>query len=199
VRRALSELRVARTTRGVSLRTLSAELGLSKSQLDRIERATTRDVGVIRLAEIASLLGYELALTLHPVGDAIRDKGHEALLRRFRARLPAASRIAREVPFPNAGDPRHWDLIVRLGAQRVGVEAETRIRDMQELVRRMRGRERNGGVDEVVLVLSDSGHNRRLVAELRAALGPTYVTPPRALLGRLQRGEPLPGCGVILV
>lgn len=185
--------------RGVSLRALGAELRLSKSQLSRIEGAATADIGVVRLAEMASALGLELAVTLHPTGDGLRDKGHQALIGRFRALLPARTRVAREVPFPNLGDPRHWDLLLRLGDQRVRVEAETRIRDVQELVRRMRGRERDGGTDAILLALSDSAHNRRLVTELREALGPGYGTSARMLLAALRGGQPLPGSGVVLL
>lgn len=97
------------------------------------------------------------------------------------------------------GDPRVWDLLLRLADQVVGAEAETRIRDVQALVRRMRARQRDGGTDEVLLILSDSAVNRRLVGELREALGDDFATPPRALLAALREGRPLPGSGVILL
>jgi len=105
-----------------------------------------------------------------------------------------------EAPFPTLGDLRSWDLLIRLGSvHRVGVEAETRLRDIQELVRRIRQRELHGGVDHILIVLSDSQHNRRFADELRAALGPTYRCQPTDLLLALKAGQPLPGYGVILV
>jgi HTH-type transcriptional regulator / antitoxin HipB len=195
-RRVLSELREARMVRGVTQTRVARELGMSQPQLWRIENSTRR-ADLVRLSELAAVLGYELAVTLHPVGDAIRDKGHQALLKRFRAVLGDAWRVATEVPFPNAGDARSWDMLLRSGTQRVGVEAETRVRDVQALVRRMRGREQAGGADAIVLVLSDSAHNRRLAPELRLALG--WPTSPRALLRALRSGEQLPGSGVVLV
>lgn len=81
----------------------------------------------------------------------------------------------------------------------MGVDIEARIRDVQALVRRTRLRERDGGVDQILIVLSDSATNRRLVDELRAALGPSYATSPRAILKALREGRPLPGSGVLLV
>ena len=104
-----------------------------------------------------------------------------------------------EVPLPVPGDRRSWDLLLRLDDQLIGVEAETRIRDIQANVRRIRGRERDGGVDEIVIVLSDTRRNGDLVAELRLALGSRFNTSPRTLLSALRSGRRLPGSGLVLV
>jgi transcriptional regulator with XRE-family HTH domain len=196
--RALQELRAARVTAGVALSEMAGELGCSPSLLWRIE-AEQVSLTIQRLAEMASILGMELSIGLHPIDDPIRDRGHQALIGRFRALLGAQWRVTAETPLPGIGDRRSWDLLLRVAAQRVGIEAETRIRDMQSLVRRIRQRERDGGVDAIVLVLSDSAMNRRLVGELREVLGPAYATSPRLLLGALRAGAPLPGSGVVLV
>jgi hypothetical protein len=148
---------------------------------------------------VASVLGLETSLTLHRIGPAIRDKGHEALIGRLVRMLSPAWHIVREVPFPNPGDPRWWDLLLRLPGFRLGVEAETRIRDMQELVRRMRERSGDGGADELLLMLSDSAHNRQLVASLRDALGDRFKTPAGEVLPALRAGTPLHGSAVILL
>ena len=199
-RRALAELRTARTGAGMSQRELAALLGLSQGEVWKLERSVTADIGVVRLCEVASVLGFEVSVGLHPAGPALRDKGHRALAGRLKAVLGDGWQVAgEEVPFPMPGDPRHWDLLLRRLDQIVGGECETRIRDEQELVRRMRGRERDGGVDEILLVLSDSAHNRRLVESLRAALGERYLTSPRKLLAALRRGERLAGSGVVLL
>ena len=148
---------------------------------------------------MAAGLGLELSAGLHPAGDPIRDKGHQALITRFRAMVGAAWRIAAEVPFPTPGDPRTWDLILRVAGQIVGVEAETRIRDVQALARRIHQREANGGVTAILVLLADTATNRRLVDQLREALGPSYQTQPRDLLAAFRRGQPLPGSGVVLL
>ena len=123
--------------------------------------------------------------------------------KRFEAILSPRWAVASETLLPLPGDLHSWDRLLRLtGAQPrhvVGVDLETRIRDIQALVRRTRLRERDGGVDAILLVLSDSSTNRRLVDELRQALGPTYATAPRALLGALRAGSPLGGSGVVLI
>lgn len=198
MRRLLTELREARLVRGIAQSSMAGELGMSQPHFWRLENGQ-RAASVTRLAEMASVLGFELALSLHPIGDAIRDRGQQALIGRFRPLLSPLWQVTAEAPFPRLGDSRSWDLLLRLGAQRVGVEAETRIRDVQSLIRRIRGREVDGGADVVLLVLSDSAHNRRLVDELREALGNGWSTPVRATLRALRRGESLAGSGVVLL
>lgn len=154
---------------------------------------------LVGLSEVAAALGLEIGVGLHPAGEPIVDKGHQALIGRFRALLGQAVRVAAEVPLPNVGDRRSWDLLLRIGSQLIGVELETRIRDIQRLVRHIRARERDGGAEVIVVVLSASRVNRRLLGQLLEALGPGFGTPPRAILGALRAGTPLPGSGVVLV
>jgi hypothetical protein len=108
-------------------------------------------------------------------------------------------RVGAEVPLPNPGERRAWDLVLRLPRQIIGVEAETRVRDVQWLVRRMHARQRDGGAHVVVLVLADTRVNRALADEVRTALGPDWNTSPRTILRALRAGQSLPGCGVVLV
>lgn len=197
--RALNELRLAREVAGIGLPATARELGCSPSQLWRVLAGQVEGVTVTRLSEIGAVLGLEISLGLHPVGDAIRDQGQQGLIGRFRAVLAPAWRVAAEMPLPGADELRAWDLLLRLGGYRVGVEAEIRIRDVQWLVRRIRQRERDGRVDAILIVLSDSAINRRLVAELREALGEPYATSPRAILAALRVGRPLSGPGVVLI
>ena len=97
------------------------------------------------------------------------------------------------------GDRRAWDLVLRVGACIVGVEAETRLRDLQAFVRKIHERENDGGVTFIVIVLSESAVNRRLLAQLLDALGPEFRTSPRQILAALRAGQALPGSGVVLV
>jgi transcriptional regulator with XRE-family HTH domain len=200
--KAVSELRDRRSVLGIAQSTMAKALGLSQSQLWRIESGTV-EMSVLRLAEMPSVLGLELSVSLYELGDPIRDAGQQAVGKRFDA-IPSPAWVSvHEALLPNPGDRRSWDRLLRLtGAQPrhlVGADIETRIRDIQALVRRTRLRERDGNVDAILLVLSDSSTNRHMVKELREALGPDYATPPRALLGALRAGSTLPGSGVILI
>ena len=148
---------------------------------------------------MAAVLGYELGANLYPVGEPLRDAGHQALIGRFRGLLSTAWRVVAEARLPAPGDRRAWDLLLRISSQLVGVEAETRLRDIQAFVRRIRGRELDGGANVIVIVLTESAVNRRLLPQLIEALGPSYSTPPRVLLRAPRDGQPLPGSGVVLV
>ena len=104
---------------------------------------------------------------------------------------------------PGAGEQRAWDKLLRLiGAgptYLVGADIETRVWDVQALVRRTRGRERDGRVDHVLVVFADTAHNRTVADELRDALGREFDTSARTSLRALRSGERLVGSGVISV
>jgi transcriptional regulator with XRE-family HTH domain len=201
--RTVSELRDARVGAGLSREQMAQALDWSASALLRVEADRLEDVGVIRLCEMASVLGCELSIGLHPIGDPIRDKGQQAVGARLDAILAPLWRVTNETLLPGGSELRSWDKLLRLKdvtpRHLVGVDIETRIRDIQELVRRTRLRERDGETDAILIVLSDSAVNRRLVDQLRDALGPGYATSPRLILRALRAGERLPGSGVILV
>jgi len=187
----------------MSQQSLAKGLGVSQSNYSRIERNKLPDLSMQHICEIASLLGFEVSLALHPIGDPIRDAGQQSLGKRFNALLGPAWSVTDEVLLPNPGDKRAWDKLLRLtGADErhvVGADLESRIYDIQALVRRTRERERDGGVDEILIVLSDSAHNRRLAPDLVQALGVGYSTPGADIRRALRRGTRLPGSGVLLV
>lgn len=201
VRSRVADLRTERIGAGISQAALAKAAGIAPAQVSRLEGDIASDVTVVRLAEIASLLGMELSVGLHPIGDPIRDKGQQALGKRFDGLLADAWQVTNETLLPMAGDQRAWDKLLRLKADdyRVGVDLETRIRDIQALTRRTRMRERDGGVDVILVVLADTATNRQLAVELRASLGQGYETQPREILAALRAGRRLNGSGVILV
>jgi len=192
------QLREARVTGGLSQKAMARGLGWSQQNYSRFELDQLASVTLIDVCVAASVLGLEPTLTFHRIGPALRDKGHEALIGRLLRLLSPAWKVAREVPFPNPGDPRWWDLILRIPDFRLGVEAETRIRDMQALIRRMKERARDGGADALLLVLSDSQHNR-LVSDLRGGLGEDFGERQSVVVQALRSGARLARCGIILI
>lgn len=85
--RLANELVNARINCGVSLREVARRVGIS---VDRLKRAERGDPGVLTIdlaARIAPVVGLQLAASLHPNGDPVRDRGHLAFLQRFKARL----------------------------------------------------------------------------------------------------------------
>jgi transcriptional regulator with XRE-family HTH domain len=203
VARALAEVRSARSAGGLTHGEVARAIGIDRSNLTRLENGGLEDLGIVRLSEIASVLGYEVSLGLHPIGDPVRDKGQLACGRRFEAILSDRWRVTDETLLPGAGEQRAWDKLLRLKDATprylVGVDIESRVHDIQAIVRRTRLRERDGQVDHILIALADTAHNRRIADDLRAGLGPEYATSPRRLLSGLRSGERLVGCGVVLL
>ncbi|MDL2335591.1 MAG: hypothetical protein QFC55_06140 [Chloroflexota bacterium] len=137
------------------------------------------------------------------MGDPLRDRAQLAIGRRFDPLMGPAWKILNEVLLREPGDRRSWDKVVQLVESEppyaIGVDIESRIRDVQALVRRTRERETDHRVEHILLVLADSVTNRRLVGELVENLGDAYRTPMRELRKDLRRGVRLPGSGVLLV
>jgi transcriptional regulator with XRE-family HTH domain len=201
--RSITELREARLTAALSLDQMAREVGWSATAIGRFESGGREDVGIVALSEIASVLGFEVSLGLHPIGDPVRDKGQLACGRRFNALLSDRWQVTDETLLPGAGEQRAWDKLLRLvdAAPRYLVRAdiESRVWDVQAIVRRTRARERDGQVDHILIVLADTAHNRRVADELRDALGPDYATGARRLLSAMRLGERLAGSGVVLI
>jgi transcriptional regulator with XRE-family HTH domain len=200
-RSVIDQLRDARVSEGISQAALAEQLGKTQAYVSMLESGKLSELSLVRLAEIASVLGLEPALALHRIGPPLRDKGHEALIARFRIRISPRWKIVREAPFPGEGDPRFWDLLLRHPTEHYlgGVEAETRVRDLQALVRRMRQRATDGGADDLVIVLSDSATNRGVVGHLREALGEEFATESARILAALAAPARLPGSAVLLL
>lgn len=162
------ELGGARRAIGLSLREVSRKLGVSVDRLIRAERGEPASLTIDLAARYASMLGLELAASLFPIGMAVRDKGHLALLDRFRQWLPAVVTWRTEVPVPITGDPRSADGMASTRLIDCMVEAETHLGDFQALERRIASKARDIGADRVLLLLADTRHNRTLLHQLPA-------------------------------
>jgi transcriptional regulator with XRE-family HTH domain len=192
------EKATARRDRGLSLREVAGAVGLSASMASRIETGHVRDVGIVRLASMLSVVGLELSARAFPGGSPLRDAGHADLLHRFQHCLHPVLRFSVEVPLPNPGDLRAWDGLVRSASWRYGAEAETHPTDGQALARRLQLKIRDGGVDGVILVLPATRHVRHFLAAAGDLLTPSFpVAGPRAL--ELLRAGVDPGGSAIVV
>jgi transcriptional regulator with XRE-family HTH domain len=170
------ELRSARVSHGLSQQVVAAASGVQQAEVSRIETGRRPGATIRTLARLATAVGLELSVRLYPGGEPIRDKAHIALLARFRQAIGELWTWAAEVPLPIPGDKRAWDRVLRGAGVVIGVEAETRATDLQEVQRRVGLKKRDGQVDRVVLVLSNTEWNRRLIR-----------------LNDLERGFPIPG------
>jgi transcriptional regulator with XRE-family HTH domain len=183
---------------GMSARTMGKVVGISHTEILRIERAAAPHVSVEIMARMASVLGHDLSLAIYPVGAPVRDAGHIALLARFAARLAPSIRWRTEVQVPIAGDPRSADGVADTAEFDAVVEAETRLYDVQAVERRLRAKQRDLAVTRAILLVADSRHNRAVIATV-ADLRRQFPIGTRACLAALGKGrDPGGDCLVIL-
>ena len=161
---------------------------------------------LVQLSRALAVVGLELSARAYPAGSPLRDRAHAELLEKLRICLHPSLRWRTEVPFPNQGDLRAWDALIDQPATPAaaasnfgaGVEAETRPRDGQELERRLAIKRRDGGVDQLILLLSDTRSNRALVRERSASLAAAFPMRTRSVVAALQAGR-LPDADALIL
>ena len=146
---------------------------------------------------MAAVVGLELRVRAYPAGDPIRDAGSQRLINRLRVRLHPDLAWLTEVPLPILGDLRAWDATIRGAEWRLAVEAETVLDDIQAVERRLALKQRDGQIDQVLLVLADTRRNRRAMASAPAAF-PGFSRDARHVLRALAGGVD-PGTSAIVL
>ncbi len=172
-------------------------LGVSHTQVGRVEHGRAEHVALIDLMRHGAVVGLDLSLRAFPGGPPIRDAGHLALLERFRACLHPSLRWRTEVPIPIVGDQRAWDGWIIGAGDIIGVEAEMRLVDAQAVERRIGLKQRDSNVARVVLLLNDSERNRLAVRANYEQLMARFPVPGRELLAALRAGRDPGGSGIV--
>ena len=193
-----SDLRDARRDRDLSLKEVGSAAGLSESQVSRVERGLVDHVSVLHLARLHAVVGQQLSLKSYPGGSPIRDAPQLALIADFCSLLHPSLGWTTEVPMPREGDPRAWDVVVRGDQWRVAIEAETGPKDSQALVRRVRLKQRDSGMESVVLLLRSTVQTRRFLQDAGEHLRSASPNTGEITLARLQAGTG-PGGNAIIV
>lgn len=165
----------------------------------RIERMAVPDVGLVRRSAMLAVVGLEVSARAFPGGSPLRDAGHAALLGRFRPLVHRRLLWAVEVPLPRPGDPRARDALIRGDGWLHGVEAETHPTDCRALIRRLELKARDGGTDDLLLVLPATRHARAFVGAARDLLGAAFPVPGRRALELLAAGVDPGGNAVVVV
>jgi transcriptional regulator with XRE-family HTH domain len=192
------EIRVARSRLGLSLARVSRECGLSLSELSRIERADAEWASVVTLARICAVVGLDLSVKAYPGGVPIRDARHNRQLTKLQAVLHSSLEWGVEVSLPNAGDQRAWDAVISTKRWLFGVECELNPLDRQALLRRLKLKEHDGGVDGVVLLLPDTRQSRIFRREFAETLRAEFPTSSAEAVRALASGE-RPASSVVIV
>jgi hypothetical protein len=194
-----AEIRLSRRGSGTSIRAASKSVGMSETTFGRIERGILPTVSVEQLAIACAAVGLRFVARAYPDGDPVRDAAHARLIRRFRGELPPQVTLRTEVPIPIPGDRRAWDGLCALGGTMVGIEAETRLIDLQALDRRIALKCRDSGVTLVVLLVADTSANRRALREHRESLRPAFPLDTRAAMAAIRAGHAPEASAVVVL
>jgi transcriptional regulator with XRE-family HTH domain len=188
-----ADIRAARLSAGLSLGAVGRAVGLSYSQVGRIERAVHGTVSATQLARIGAVVGLDVRIRAFPGPAPLRDAAQLALLERLRGRLNPMLTMRTEVPLPMEGDQRAWDATIDGFATRqtpmLPAEAETRIHDFQAQTRRIMLKCRDAGFDHVLLVVAGTRGNRLAVKAAGTAVAEMFPIPARDALALLGAGE----------
>jgi transcriptional regulator with XRE-family HTH domain len=193
------EFREARLRAGLNQQRIAEAIGMSRSELSRIERGVATRVPYETLVLIGAVLGLDVPVRAFPSGDPIRDAPQLALLARLRVLLPSELTWRTEVPLSIAGDQRAWDAVIGGPGWRVPVDAESRLRDVQACTRRVALKRRDDGSGVVILLVADTRHNRRALALAAPDLAGEFPLAGPAVLASLRNGEQPPGSGIVLL
>jgi hypothetical protein len=96
------------------------------------------------------------------------------------------------------GDRRSGDAVIEGREFEILVEAETHLDDIQALERSIAGKQRDLGIERVILLVADTRHNReviRCVGELRRR----FPVGTRACLAALRRGRDPGGDAIVIL
>jgi transcriptional regulator with XRE-family HTH domain len=192
------DIREIRLRSGMSLQELSAATRVSISELSRIERGLSPHVQIERMAMIGAVVRLDVRVRGFPSGPPIRDAAQLLLTRRLRELLPAQMRLRTEVPLRIPGDLRAWDGVIDSGPTHRPVELESRLRDLQALLRRIHLKCRDSNETVVLLVVADTRHNRHVLKVSADELADQFPVGSRDALTMI-RGGTLPERGAILL
>ena len=196
-----SEFRHARVEAGISQRELGRRLGMSADKVWRIENERQHRLSIIDACEMAAVLGLDWSARAYPNGATVRDAGQARRLLPILAAVADPLTYGTDVALPRTDDApelRAWDTVIYGDDERTGIELESRLMDTQATVRRINLKRRDDPVDHFLLVVADTKHNRRVLAEFAILFAGLPRLRTANVLKVLREGRH-PPTGIILV
>lgn len=194
-----AEVRRARTQLGLSIETVARGIGISPTELSRIERGLAPWVSVLVLSRLCAVVGLDLTVRAYPGGVPLRDARHGRQLAKLKGRIHPALGWALEVPLPNPGDQRAWDAVIRGDGWRYGVECEMNPIDGQALLRRLALKQKDGMVNGVILLLPDTRQTRLFRREFAQLLAEQFPISGSLALKRLAAADDPGGSAIVVL
>ena len=193
------EIRDARLSSGRRQVDIARAAGISDSALSRLELGQTGDLSYEVVASIGALVGLRVSLRAYRGDRVLFDDAQVHLLRQLRDRLGPGWTWRYEVPVA-PGDPRAWDMagLHATTGQVIVVEAETRVRDLQALLRRFGQKRDASGGPRIVLLVAGTRNNRVALVAGRDELAAEFPVSTRRALRHLAAGND-PGADCLIV
>lgn len=195
---ALAEFRLARVERGISQRHVAAAVGRSDAWVSWTEGGANRSLAVVDLFALLACVGRDASLRVYLGAGGLRDEAQQRLLERLHDVVAAAWTWRTEVGMPIPGDLRAWDCVLERPECAIGIDAETRLRDLQAVDRRVMLKLRDSGVDRAVVLVPSTRANRDALRAAGPAALANYPVPSRVALRALRKGVD-PGGNAIIV
>jgi transcriptional regulator with XRE-family HTH domain len=184
------EFRDARLAAGLSQDHVGRAVGVSGAYVGRIERDLARALSFELAGRLAGVVGLDLRVLTFAGPVRLRDEAQVRLLGRFRKRLGSAWEWRLEVPVSEAPDQRAWDASGTHSTTQFTfvLDAETRLHDSQQLLRRIALKRRDGGNPRLVLLVNDTRHNRQVLEEVEESFRAEFPADARHALAALDDG-----------
>jgi hypothetical protein len=185
----------------LSFEAVGRAIGISGEQVARICRGQSRNVSIMRVAELLEVVGLELGARAYPGSTPVRDRAQRSLLGRLRARVAPSLSWRLEVPVVDVAgslDRRAWDACITGADWLIGVDAETHVADWQAVQRRITMKQRDGQVDSVLLLLLESRWHRQVLAGAEDLRG-LFPVSARSALRALADGRRPGGSSIVLL
>jgi transcriptional regulator with XRE-family HTH domain len=192
------ELRRARITSGTNQTAVGTAANVSRSTEARYEAGDFEAATIVGAAELLACVGLGLSVSTYPLGDPPRDRRNALLVRTLLEHVAQPLVWRTEVPLPNAGDARGWDVTLTGHKRRTGVEFERVLGDLQATSRRIALKRRDGGVDCLLVVVADTKENRRLLRDWPTFLPELPRLGTEQVFAALEAGTH-PGDGIVLL
>ncbi len=194
------EVRQARINAGRSQVDVARAAGISTSQLSRIELNEPVALQLEDVAAVCAAVGLTASLRTYPGDHVLADEAQIRLLRELRERLGPGWSWRFEVRV-GPGDLRTWDM--RGHHEEIGllafVDAETRVGDLQSVLRRVGAKRHDAGSPRTVLLLADTRHNRAVMRAGRDELTAEFPIGTWPAIRALRKGiDPGQDCLIVL-
>lgn len=193
------ELRFARLNAGLTQKAVARAIGCSGATVSRVERGRVRELTIHRLTRHASVVGLVVRTNLFPAGRPVRDAPQLRLLEDFHQRISPEWQWRTEVVIPIPGDLRALDAAATRPGCTIGIDAFTRLGDIQAQSRASLLKARDAGMDRLILLIRDTHANRRALRLGQESLKGSFPVSMRSAMSAMSEGRDPGGSGIVVL